>query len=107
MRVSAKPQFVRVSANRQRVRVSCHVALGYLTPTPFGDAVDVLLNDALDSVIARYDTLVVAHRMVSEPLETARKIEAFVAQGGHVVITASSVQDLGLPLCGVSVRIHQ
>ena len=72
-----------------------HDEQGYLAPTPFGDVVDVLLSDALPSVLAQYDTIVVAHRLTSEPTETLRKLQAYVNGGGHVVITASSVRDMG------------
>ena len=68
---------------------------GYLSPTPFGDGVDVLLSDTLASVLAQYDTVIVAHRLTSEPTETLRKLEAYVNGGGRVVITASSVLDMG------------
>lgn len=76
---------------------------GYLSPTPFGDTVDVLLTDALDSVLARYDSILVAHRLTSEPTETKRKLESFIAQGGNLLIVASSVTDLGGSIFNISV----
>lgn len=51
-----------------------HDEQGYLAPTPYGDTVDVLLSDALPSVVAKYDTVIVAHRLSSEPKETLRKV---------------------------------
>jgi hypothetical protein len=51
----------------------------------------------------RYDTVIVAHRMTSEPRETLRKLEGFASGGGHVFITASSVLDLGGTIANVSV----
>ena len=75
----------------------------YLSPTPYGDTVDTLLNDALPSVLAAYQTLVVAHRMTAEPTETARKLLEYVLGGGHLVITASAVLDLGGTFAGIRV----
>eukprot|EP01047_Picozoa_sp_COSAG01_P037033 COSAG01_NODE_2920_length_6825_cov_27.601452_5_plen_230_part_00 len=75
----------------------------YLSPTPFGDTVDTLLSDALPSVLAAYHTLVVAHRMTAEPMETARKLHEYVARGGHLVLTASAVLDLGGTFAGIQV----
>ena len=75
----------------------------YLSPTPYGDSVDTILNDALPSVIGAYSHVVVAHRMTAEPQETLRKLSGFVAGGGTVIITASSVLDLGGEFAGVSV----
>jgi len=56
---------------------------------------DVLLSDAMLYQMLRYDTLVVAHRLTSEPGEARRKLEGYVRGGGHLVITASTVHDLG------------
>lgn len=75
----------------------------YLSPTPYGDSIDTVLNDALPSVLAAYHTLVIAHRMTAEPTETARKLFGFVQSGGQLVISASSVTDLGGTFAGISV----
>jgi len=80
-----------------------HDEKGYLAPTPYGDSIDVLLSDALPEVLTRYDTVIVAHRLTTEPREVRRKLEGHLASGGHVVITASSVMDLGGTLANVSV----
>lgn len=81
-----------------------HDEQGYLAPTPYGDVIDVLLSDALPEVLLSYDTVVVAHRLTSEPSEVKRKLEGFVAGGGHLVISASSVLDLGGTIANVTVR---
>lgn len=75
----------------------------YLSPTPYGDTIDTILNDALPSVLAAYQTLVVAHRMTAEPKETARKLHEYVIGGGHLIITASAVLDLGGTFAGIQV----
>ena len=68
---------------------------GYIAPTPFGDAADVLLSDAVPSVLALYDTVVLAHRAETDAADLARRLGVFMAGGGTVVATASTLQDLG------------
>ena len=69
---------------------------GTLAPTPYGDAADVLLSDALLEVLGRYDTVVLAHRLRSGARGDVRaRLEAFVAGGGRLLATADSVADLG------------
>eukprot|EP01044_Picomonas_judraskeda_P030449 COSAG03_NODE_10960_length_619_cov_0.990385_1_plen_80_part_10 len=68
-----------------------------------GDSVDTILNDALPSVLSQYDTLIVAHRLTTEPGETAVKLLEYVLAGGHLVITASAVLDMGGTFAGVRV----
>ena len=75
----------------------------YLSPTPYGDSIDTLLSDALPSVMAAYHTLVVAHRMTAEPAESARKLHEYAMGGGQLVITASSVFDMGGVFAGVTI----
>jgi hypothetical protein len=77
---------------------------GHFSRTPFGDAADTLLSDVLLSVLARYDTVVASHRLVTEPQETRRKLENFVRRdGGTLYITAPTVHDLGSTLLDVTV----
>ena len=68
-----------------------------------GDSVDTILNDALPSVLSQYDTLIVAHRLTTEPDETAVKLLEYVLAGGHLVITASAVLDMGGTFAGIRV----
>ena len=68
---------------------------GHLAPTPYGDAVDTLLGDVLPSVLAQYDTLILPHRLTTEPAETRRKIDDWVQHGGNLFVTASTILDLG------------
>jgi len=79
-----------------------HDESGYIAPTPFGDAVDVLLSDALPSVLALYDTVVLSHRAETDAADLARRLEDFMRGGGTVVATASTISDLG-GLAGVAV----
>ena len=50
---------------------------GHLVPTPYGDAADTLLSDALPSVLAMYDTVIAPHRLTTEPEETRRKLDEY------------------------------
>jgi hypothetical protein len=67
---------------------------GYLAPTPFGDAADVLLSDAIPSVLAAYDTIILAHRATTDAAEVSRRLSAFMSGGGNVFATASTLADL-------------
>ena len=71
-----------------------HDESGYLSPTPFGDAADVLLSDVLPSVLALYDTVVLSGRVETDALDVSRRLEGFLTNGGTVVTTASTLSDL-------------
>lgn len=79
-----------------------HDESGYISPTPFGDAADVLLSDALVSVLSLYDTVILAHRIETDSQDTALRLMSFISSGGTVVATASTLSDLG-GLAGVSI----
>ena len=74
---------------------------GFLSPTPFGDILDVLLNDVSPEVLRRYDTVVVAGTIESLTAETADLLYGFAEAGGTVVITAANVLRLGLAIDGL------
>ena len=62
----------------------------------------MLLSDEAPSVLALYDTLVLAHRAEAEPAALQRRLGRFLAGGGTVWATASTLADLG-GLAGMSV----
>jgi hypothetical protein len=66
-----------------------------LSPTPYGDVFDVLLSDVSAELLSRYDTIVVAHALVTRPLITRQRLARFVQQGGQLLITHDSLRDLG------------
>ena len=68
---------------------------GFLTPTPYGDIVDVLLSDAHSSLIDRYPLLVVTTRLRSMRAEVKNKIEEYVLRGGTAVVTAEAIESVG------------
>ena len=76
-----------------------------LSPTPYGDIVDVLLSDADAALLARYDTLVVAHALPTERAIVADRLGRFVRGGGRLVLTWDSLADLGPS--GLLLRVGQ
>ncbi len=66
---------------------------GFLSPTPYGDVTDVLLSDAPDWVIKQYNVLILAGKL-SIDAELCDKLDAFVEQGGHLVVTAENARHL-------------
>lgn len=70
-----------------------HDERGFLTPTPYGDQADVLLSDAPGGVLNQYNVLLAAGRLTIDA-ELADKLNAFVEQGGHLVITAENARRL-------------
>lgn len=77
-----------------------HDESGFMTATPFGDCADCLLSDAPGWLLARYSVLVIADA-VSGGIELRDKLDAYVAQGGHLVITAASLAAWPDGLAGV------
>jgi Xylose isomerase-like TIM barrel len=67
-----------------------HDETGFITPTPYGDAADALLSDAPGWLLARYPVVVVAGELLGD-IETRDKLEEYVRQGGHLVITAGNI----------------
>lgn len=66
-----------------------------LSPTPYGDVFDVLLTDVSVDLLARYDTIVVAHSLTTTPLTVRDRLDRFIKQGGQLLITHDSLADLG------------
>ena len=77
-----------------------HDETGFSSPTPFGDALDVLLSDAPAWLLRRYDTLLLASTPRTEPGLLRRKLSAALAAGTNVVAWAGALGALsggGLP----------
>ena len=70
-----------------------HDERGFLSPTPFGDMTDCLLSDAPLWVLRQYG-LVVAAGALAMTRELGEKLRAFVAAGGHLVVTAANARGL-------------
>ena len=67
-----------------------HDETGVSSPTPYGDAVDVLLSDAPSWVLKQYSTVIVAGE-ITGGLEVETKLIEYVASGGHLVVTAGNL----------------
>jgi hypothetical protein len=76
---------------------------GFLTPTPYGDAADCLLTDAPGWLLTRYAILVIAGE-VQGGAELHHKLESYVLDGGHLVITAGNLLKLPQGLAGVQAK---
>ena len=67
-----------------------HDERGVSSPTPYGDAVDVLLSDAPSWVLRQYDTVIVTGEIVGG-LELETNLIEYVASGGRLILTAGNL----------------
>jgi hypothetical protein len=67
-----------------------HDESGFLSASPFGDMVDVLLSDAPAWLLSRYAVVVVAGELTGGA-EVQEKLLQYAAGGGHLVITAGNL----------------
>ena len=77
-----------------------HDESGFMTATPYGDIADCLLTDAPEWLLRRYAVLVLTGE-VAGTAELHDTLEAYVAQGGHLVITAGNLAQFSQGLAGV------
>lgn len=80
-----------------------HDERGFITPTPFGDMVDCLMSDAPLWVLKQYPLLVITDELQSN-IEVKDKLNAYVQNGGHLVITSGSLKNLPDGIAGIQVR---
>jgi len=78
-----------------------HDESGFITPTPYGDIADCILNDAEEWLLHRYPAIVIVGE-VSGNLELREKLQGYIEQGGTLVITAGNLAGLPDGLAGVS-----
>ena len=67
-----------------------HDESGFMTPTPYGDMADCLLSDAPGWLLARYPVIVLAGTL-SGGREVRDKLQSYVEQGGHLILTAGQL----------------
>ena len=84
---------------------------GFVSATPYGDAVDTLLTDAPGWLLQRYGTIVIGDIQARSGLsaELRDKLGAFALAGGHLVITFTPLAELtmgGATLLGIGVQPH-
>jgi len=64
---------------------------GYLVASPYGDILDVLLNNAPDAVLAAYPVLLLAGEVTQEaPL--AERLRKYVRQGGTLLLSEADAK---------------
>ena len=73
-----------------------HDERGFMTPTPFGDAADVLLSDCSHDILARYPVVILATDIISSRAEVQDKLAAYVGAGGTLVLTTNALGPSGL-----------
>jgi hypothetical protein len=76
---------------------------GFVTPTPYGDSADCMLSDAPSWLLQRYPLIVVAGE-TSGGAELRDKLQAYVEQGGKLVITAGNLAKWPEGFAGVKVN---
>lgn len=73
---------------------------GFLTPTPYGDSADCLLSDAPSWLLDRYAVIVAASEL-SASEEIRDRLERYVDNGGHLVITAGNLLKFRAGIAGI------
>jgi len=81
-----------------------HDESGFIAPTPYGDVADCLLSDAPAWLLARYPLLVIAGEL-GGGAEIRDKLEAYVEQGGRVILTAGNLAKLPGGLAGIQAGV--
>ncbi|MBC7286439.1 MAG: hypothetical protein H5T86_00040 [Armatimonadetes bacterium] len=76
---------------------------GYLTPTPYGDMFDVILDDAPEQCLARYQTVILLSDTGIGDLASIERLKQFVRRGGELIVDPVAAQQLGPDLTGVQI----
>lgn len=79
-----------------------HDETGFLAPTPYGDFADCLLSDCPLWLMKQYPVIVIGGRLKGGT-EIKDKLERYIEAGGHLVITAGSLENIPDGISGVSV----
>lgn len=70
-----------------------HNETGFITPTPFGDVVDCLLSDCPSWLLQQYPVLIIGNKLKGGH-EIKDKLQKYVENGGHLIITSGSLENL-------------
>ena len=73
---------------------------GFIAPTPYGDMTDCILSDAPSWLLEQYPVLVIVGELTSG-LEINDKLETYVQNGGHLVMTAGSLRQMPRGIAGI------
>ena len=70
-----------------------HDETGFITPTPFGDVADCLLSDCPLWLLQQYPVLIIGDKLKGGH-EIKDKLQKYVEIGGHLIITAGSLESM-------------
>ena len=79
-----------------------HDETGFITPTPYGDIADCILSDCPLWLLQHYPILVIAGNLKGGD-EIKDKLEKYVESGGHLIITAGSLENMQGGLSGIHI----
>ena len=68
-----------------------HNENGYFVASPYGDILDVILNNAPDAILASYPVLLLAGEVAQDVL-LAERLRQYVRQGGTLLVNESDAQ---------------
>lgn len=75
-----------------------HDERGFICATPYGDIADCILSDAESWILAQYPVLVLAGE-ISGRAEIHSKLQQYVNEGGHLIITSGNLVKFTEGLC--------
>ena len=78
-----------------------HDESGFIAPTPYGDVADCILSDCPLWLLQQYPVLVIGDKLKGGH-EIKDKLEKYVESGGHLIITAGSLENLPGGLSGIT-----
>ncbi|MDP2337009.1 MAG: hypothetical protein Q8N05_11295 [Bacteroidota bacterium] len=78
-----------------------HDETGFIAPTPHGDIADCILSDCPLWLLKQYPVLVIADKLKGG-YEIKDKLEKYVESGGHLIITAGSLENMPDGLSGIN-----
>lgn len=70
-----------------------HDETGFITPTPYGDVVDCILSDSPLWLLRQYPILIIGDKLKGGH-EIKKKLQEYVENGGHLIITAGSLENM-------------
>ena len=82
-----------------------HNETGVSSPTPYGDALDVLLSDAPSWVLKQYDTVMVSSN-INGGIEVECNLRDYLDGGGNLVLTVGNLAKLSQGSLIVTTRLN-
>lgn len=79
-----------------------HDETGFITPTPYGDVADCILSDCPLWLLKQYPVLVIGDQLKGGS-EIKDKLDKYIESGGHLIITAGSLENVPGGLAGINI----